>query len=289
MARQIAYTESIKRVMDLLYERSCSGRLFRWNIENPEDASAVLFLLGEHCGGRMLRTEQCVVLTKRSIKVRQPGDLCFPGGRVAPRRDHLLSKILALPLFPMARWPYWSAWRHSRKDAGHLACLFATSLRESMEEIWLNPFGVRFLGPLPPEKLELFSRIIYPMVAWIGRQRRFLINWEVERMVYIPIRDFFNTERYACYRISMEQRVEDGTGQETKDFPCFRHWSSEGTEALWGATYRIVMGFLELVYGFRAPEPESLPVIYGRLDRQYFFAEGRQFKRKRHEAKKDAV
>lgn len=269
--RQIPQNASIERIIDLLHRRGHGRRLFQGNIARWDDASAVLFLLGEHCEGRLPGTEQCVVLTKRSVKVRQPGDLCFPGGRIAPRLDYLLSKFLTLPLFPLARWPYLSAWRNSKaEDAEHLAMLVATSLRESLEEIGLNPFGVTFLGPLLPEKLELFGRIIYPMVGWIGRQRRFLLNWEVERMVYIPMQRLLNQDNYACYRLSMEPQGGGGAREETRDFPCFRHRIRDGEEVLWGATYRIVMVFLQLVYGFKVPDLDTLPIIHGRLDKRYF-------------------
>jgi 8-oxo-dGTP pyrophosphatase MutT (NUDIX family) len=271
MVRQIPQNVSIERIMGLLHERSHGRRFFRGEIAGSGAASAVLFLLGEHCEGSMNGAQQCVVLTKRSMKVRQPGDLCFPGGRIAPRLDCLLSKFLTLPLFPLARWPYLSAWRHSKgEDAEHLAMLAAASLRESLEEIGLNPFGLTFLGPLPPERLELFGRIIYPMVGWIERQRHFLLNWEVERIVYVPIRDLLNPERYACYRLSMEPMRGGGAGEEMRDFPCFLHRDSSREEVLWGVTYRMVMVFLELVYGFKAPELGTLPIIHGRVDKRYF-------------------
>ena len=40
--------------------------------------------------------------------------------------------------------------------------LFAASIRESFEEMGLNPFGVQFLGPLPPQRLVMFHREIFP-------------------------------------------------------------------------------------------------------------------------------
>jgi len=38
---------------------------------------------------------------------------------------------------------------------------------------------------------------------------------------------------------------------------------------LWGATFRIVMSFLETVFGFSAPSMDSLPVISKTLDERY--------------------
>jgi len=271
MLRQNPHKTLINRIMDALHERSHGRRFFPADVARSDEASAVLFLLGEHCEEHTVWPDPCAVFNKRSNRVRQSGDLCFPGGRIAPRLDSLLSKFLALPLFPLARWPHWSTWRNLQgEDAEYLALLFATSLRESLEEMGLNPLGVKFLGPLPPEDLRMFDRVIYPMVGWIGRQRHFLLNWEVERIVYTPIRDLLNPENYACYRLNMAPRGEAGSVEETRDFPCFRHKAHDGEEILWGATYRIVMVFLELVYGFKAPNLDKLPIIYGYLDKRYF-------------------
>jgi hypothetical protein len=151
-----------------------------------------------------------------------------------------------------------------------LALLLATALRESLEEMGLNPLGVRFLGPLPPEDLQMFDRVIYPMVGWIRRQRHFLLNWEVERIVYVPIQNLLNRDNYACYRLNMAPQSEDTQEGRTQDFPCFRHETENEREVLWGVTYRIVMVFLELVYGFKAPSLNTLPIIYGYLDKRYF-------------------
>jgi len=38
---------------------------------------------------------------------------------------------------------------------------------------------------------------------------------------------------------------------------------------LWGATFRIVMSFLETVFGFSAPSMDSLPVITNTLNERY--------------------
>jgi hypothetical protein len=271
MLRQNPHRTLINRIMDVLHERSHGMRLFPADGARSDQASAVLFLLGGYCENQEVLPEPCVVFNKRSMKVRQPGDLCFPGGRVAPRLDYLFSKLLVLPLFPLGRWPYWPTWRDPQREAAeYLALLLATSLRESLEEMGLNPLGVKFLGPLPPENLQMFDRVIYPMVGWIGRQRHFLLNWEVEKIVYIPIRNLLNPANYACYRLNMAPRGEEEGWEEAQDFPCFRHQGQDGQEVLWGATYRIVTVFLELVYGFKPPSLDTLSIIYGHLGKRYF-------------------
>jgi hypothetical protein len=38
---------------------------------------------------------------------------------------------------------------------------------------------------------------------------------------------------------------------------------------LWGATFRIVMSFVKIVFGFSAPSMDSLPLIYKTLNERY--------------------
>jgi len=254
-------------ISEALHQKSVGRGEFPEGVFRSPSTSSVLFLLGAHCNGS---SEPCVVFNKRSSRVRQPGDLCFPGGRVAPHMDFFFSKVLKSPLSPLARWRFWPQWRnHRREQANRLSLLLATSLRESVEEMRLNPFGVTFLGPMPPEHLVLFRRVLYPMVAWINRQKRFLPNWEVEKIVYIPLRELLNPEGYACYRLRFLGAGKGGGEDYVEDFPCFRHQNEREREVLWGATYRIVMSFLETVFGFSAPPMDSLPVIYKTLDERY--------------------
>ncbi|MFH1349463.1 MAG: hypothetical protein ABII26_00855, partial [Pseudomonadota bacterium] len=180
---------------------------------------------------------------------------------------------LTLPAFPLGRWPYWSRWRQATPRQAHrLALLLATGLRESVEEMFLNPFGVRFLGPLPSESLILFERMVYPMVGWITRQKRFYPNWEVERIVSVPLRHFLNPEQYACYRVRFDIPRGDVERGALEDFPCFLHENENENEreVLWGVTYRIVISFLELVFGFSPPDMGSFPVIHGVVDELYY-------------------
>jgi hypothetical protein len=229
-------------IMEILYEESRRIELFPPGISSATGTSAVLFLLGQHCGSPDLSMEPCAIFNKRSVKVKQAGDLCFPGGSIAPKLDSSLSKLLYLPFSPLRRWPYWKRLNRLKRDEGRrLALLFTSSLRESFEEMWLNPFRVTFLGPLPSESLEMFDRVIYPMVGWIPSQKDFVPNWEVERIVYIPLRDLLKPDHYSRYRLHMGSRSQNGRDLGIQDFPCFLHGRGDHAEVLWGATYRIVM------------------------------------------------
>jgi hypothetical protein len=248
-----------QHIINRLHEHNSRGPIFLEQDMDIKTASAVLFLLGRYAGTDRLSGEPCLILNKRSANVRQPGDLCCPGGSVNSRLDSGLAKLLRLPILPLVRWPCWPEWRKRRpQEAVWLRLLLATGLRESVEEMRLNPFGLKFLGPLPPQPLVMFQRIIYPMVVWITAQNRFYPNWEVEKIICIPLREFFNSSQYARYRLSIEM---PSTAENIKTFPCFRYQKDDETEILWGATFRITMVFLNYVFGFSPPDFDSLPEI----------------------------
>lgn len=241
--------------------------------------SAVLFLLGPQCGENKTESEPCLILNKRSQKVKQPGDLCCPGGSIAPHLDSWFAKFLTLPSLPMSRWHYWSHWHDQHpSEARQLALFFATSLRESFEEMRLNPFGVRFMGPLPPQRLKMFQRVIFPMAGWNSHQKRFIPNWEVEKIVHIPLRHLLTPDYYACYSLQFAPYVEKKLSRKAQDYPCFLYKNQDGQELLWGATYRIVTLFLNLIFGFTPPDMASLPVISGTLEGNYLTGQGLRVK-----------
>jgi len=243
-----------------------------WDETRPEDdgMSVVVFLLGLQQTASDQPPEPCLILNKRSRKVRQPGDICCPGGGVAPRFDRRAAHLLRLPLSPLRRWSYYSYWRkRSPEQMARLRLLMATALREGFEEMRLNPLAVSFQGMLPAEQLVMFRRTIVPMVAWVGGQRRFVPNWEVEKIVRIPMRALLAPRSYIRLRLTTDFPETAARAGEWKDFPAFRHRSAEGTEILWGATYRITMTFLHRVFGFRPPDPTRSDLVEKRLRTSY--------------------
>jgi hypothetical protein len=260
----------LKLVTASLHEANRGDRLFPTGLMKSTATSAVLFLLGSHPCKRNSR-EPCIILNKRSMSVRQPGDLCFPGGRISPRLDLCGAGMLRLLSFlPLVRWVHWPEWKYHRKgESKNLALLLATSLRESFEEMRLNPFMVSFLGPMPSQDLAMFSRILYPMVVWI-HQKRFLPNWEVEKIIAIPLSSLLDPRNYAGCRIFFKTDRGTPISRGSKDFPCFR-FLEEGDEVLWGVTYRIVTVFLEMVFKFKPPDMTTLPMIHRTLDARYLY------------------
>ncbi|MFC1505235.1 hypothetical protein ACFL5W_01830 [Thermodesulfobacteriota bacterium] len=234
-----------------------------------KETSAVLFLLGGASCRPASGKGPCLILNKRSPKVKQPGDLCCPGGGIDSRIDPIVARLLSSPLSPLRRWPAWERRQRRHKTGSRqLALLLAASLREGLEEMRLNPFGFEFLGILPPQRLVMFKREIYPLVGWVARQKRFFPNWEVADVVYLPLRNLLDSGRYARYQLEIE--TDTGHIPYDREFPCFLQEQNGQAEVLWGATFRIAMVFLALVFGFEPPEMAALPVKRGVLRENYF-------------------
>jgi len=192
----------IQHIIQQLNVQAGQNNIFSDQPLDSEAAAGVLLLLGNRGNRHQNDSDPCLILNKRSLKVRQPGDLCFPGGSVNPRLDSQLAKLFSLPVTSLGRWKYWPRWKQTHPPTARSLSLFwATGLRESFEEMRLNPFGVKFLGPLPPQPLEMFRRVIYPMAAWVQRQKRFFPNWEVDKIVYIPLKDLLEAANYRRYRL----------------------------------------------------------------------------------------
>jgi 8-oxo-dGTP pyrophosphatase MutT (NUDIX family) len=264
----------IPRILETLDSHTSRMMVFDAVAADLTATSAVLLLLGR-CGESAAHPgEICLILNQRSVRVRQAGDLCCPGGSVSRRFDFHAARLLALPPAPLGRWPRWRTWRRQRPhESRWLALYFATALREAFEEMRLNPLRVRFLGPLPHHRLVLFRRLIYPLAVWAPRQKSFKPNWEVARIVGIPLRQLLSPEYYVRYRLTMELASEAGQPDSVREVPAFRLPSGDGASILWGATYRITQSFLQIVFGFSPPAIESLPLVSGHLGKSYLTGE----------------
>ncbi len=214
--------------------------------------------------------EYCFQLIKRSARVSQPGDLSCPGGMLAPRLDVLLTPLIVSGIIPVLGG---AAKQHARQRpsaAFDALTLFLTgAVREAWEEIRLSPFNVQFLGPLPCHSLILFRRTIFPLVGLVKNTPRYRPNHEVERIVEIPLRAFFQTENYARLQI---QAVDDirRAEQASWEFPCFMQRAGDnGQDILWGATFHIIIRFLEILFDFKLPDVSSHPVITRTLGQSY--------------------
>ncbi|MCX5852120.1 MAG: hypothetical protein NT072_08705 [Deltaproteobacteria bacterium] len=194
-------------------------------------------------------------LIKRSPHVPQGGDLSGPGGMLHPFIDTMIMKCLLCGVPPIVdRVRRNNLKKRGRPTREAVALFLATAVRESWEEIGLNPCNVRLLGPLPCYRLNLFPRTIFPLAALVGKAWTFKPNWEVEKVVEIPLGSFFRGDNYGLFTLDHIHGVENSTATRMT-FPCFIHCDADGREEiLWGATFNIVLEFLRIVFDYALPE-----------------------------------
>ncbi len=259
-----------KRITDILNKKISHADIFKKNNRSLLNSSAVFLLTGTRYNKKKSAQELCLILNKRSIAVSQPGDLCCPGGSISTYLDPVIANFLKLPAFPVARWKYWNTWcKEWPHNARKLAIIFAASLRESFEEMRLNPFGVKLLGALPMEYLALSDRFLYPVVGWVSKQKRFFPNWEVDEIIYIPVKRLLDHENYGKFSIERLPNINKKLTKKNKYYSCFIHQEENNKELLWGATYRIVICFIKTVFGFEPPASKSLPLIAAKFHKTY--------------------
>lgn len=152
-----------------------------------------------------------LVLTKRTEMLSShKGQIAFPGGRVEP------------------------------DDDGHLDA----ALRESYEEIGIEPCHVRVLGQL--DQVTAGSNyVVTPFVGMIPFPYDFRLNpAETEAVFCVPVTSLLEP---TCFRAERRYYPAHRKGE-----PIY-HFHYNGWD-IWGATARIIKQFLELVYGFECRE-----------------------------------
>ncbi len=149
------------------------------------------------------------------------------------------------------------------------AIFLGNALRESWEEIHLSPFNVEFLGPLPTYRLRVRRQIIFPVVGRVKRDWKYRLNWEVEKMVRIPLKEFYNPENYALYSLEVTPEMSAQGIPDPWEFPCLVHREDGEEEILWGATFAIIQSFLRLAFDIPLPYPDGRRVIHRPLISNY--------------------
>jgi 8-oxo-dGTP pyrophosphatase MutT (NUDIX family) len=145
----------------------------------------------------------------------------------------------------------------------------ANAVRESWEEIRLSPLNLAFLGPLPSHSLILFRRTIFPLVGLVKKTRNYVINSEVERIVEIPLRSFFEERNYGRCRVESDDRLRQ-EGQTDWEFPCLIFLNDDGSqEILWGVTFYIIMHFLNILFDLKLPDISSSRIVKKYISKTY--------------------
>lgn len=140
-----------------------------------------------------------VLFTQRTLIVRDHrGQIAFPGGVRDPEDPTLL----------------------------------VTALRETFEEIGLEPAAVEVLGSLPGVA-TITGYHILPFVGLIPHPYNFQPSpREVKRLLAFPVVDFYPPERWSSGPYTFQGRVTR---------VCY--WQN-GEEVVWGATARILLNLL---------------------------------------------
>lgn len=136
--------------------------------------------------------EPRVLLTERASHLPQhPGQISFPGGRCEER------------------------------DCGDAV---ATALRETQEEIGLDPAEVEVLGYLPAYPTFTGYRIT-PVLGWIGRPVRFVPDpREVSSLLEVPLQHALEPRNYRLHLV------------EREGFTLPAYELRHGAQRIWGAT-----------------------------------------------------
>ncbi len=214
--------------------------------------------------------ELSFLLSKRSPVVSQGGDLSGTGGKLEPFWDRLLSFFITRGVPPIIRGDALKYARKRGKTSFDTITLFlANAARESWEEIGLNPLNLRFLGPLPPRKLLLLNKTIFPVAGLIEKKWNFRPNREVEKLVEIPLSSFYNEENYASFHFQSPELEALGFNKK-EGVPCLIHRGKDGEkDILWGATFGIVTSFLSIVFDFELPNISPHRIVRRELQSDY--------------------
>jgi 8-oxo-dGTP pyrophosphatase MutT (NUDIX family) len=143
--------------------------------------------------------EPQMLLTQRTWNLKDHrGQIAFPGGVRDPEDPHLL----------------------------------ATAIRETQEEIGLNPEAVEVLGSLEPVS-TVTGYWINPYPALIPYPYKFTPNRrEVKRLIFVRLEEFLDPPRWST-------RLYEFKGQRV--WVCYFQY---GKTLIWGATARIILEFL---------------------------------------------
>lgn len=171
-----------------------------------------------------IENETHILFEVRSMNLRrQPGEICFPGGRI------------------------------DETDADQLQC----AIRETSEELGIEESAIEDIIPLD-FTLNASSNIIYPFVGRITKPEQIKPNEsEVGEVFTVPL-SFFRETKPDVYKIYYQVIPEEGfplhliPGGENYKW-SLRHldeyFYQYNGKVIWGLTARVLYHFLELLEG----------------------------------------
>ena len=145
-----------------------------------------------------------ILFTKRTDKVEHhKGQISFPGGAKDPQDEDLL----------------------------------ATALRETHEEMGINPEHIKILGRTDTF-LTNTNYLVTPYVGYFSYPYDYLINEdEISEVIEVPLLHLLDPEVF-------EQKMIERGG-----YKWDVHFYAFGSESIWGVTGFLVSNFLSIVFG----------------------------------------
>jgi 8-oxo-dGTP pyrophosphatase MutT (NUDIX family) len=156
----------------------------------------------------------------RSVNLnKQPGEICFPGGKIESLEDNLKAAI-----------------------------------RETTEELLVHENTIEVAGELDT-LITPFNTVIYPFVGLLYDYHNTFNDNEVQEIFYVPI-SFLMETKPLCYYIDVQMKpkedfpyemIQKGTGYPWAKgkYPVF-FYTYEG-RIIWGITARIAYNFIEVL------------------------------------------
>ena len=221
--------------------------------------------------GSRPKGEYVFLLNKRSKRIPQGGDLCGPGGRSHYIWDSIFQRVFQMGLLPGAKGMRSRfLWGREKRLYELILFFWSNALRESWEELRLNPVNIEFLGPLKTYRLESRRWIIFPLAGKIKKAWKPKLNPEVEKLVEIPLTAFFQPGHYAICKFEISKEMSPQGSPRSREVPCLMFGEEGKEEILWGATYNIIREFLKVVMDRPLPFPDGQRIVRRSLAFNYY-------------------
>jgi peroxisomal coenzyme A diphosphatase NUDT7 len=162
-----------------------------------------------------------ILFEVRSLKLRrQPGEICFPGGRIdAQDKDEM-----------------------------------SAAIRETVEELGINKADITNVNPLD-FLVSPFGMIVYPFTGVITSSTITPNPSEVEEIFYVPLSYFLQTEP-KVYQVHFKAEPEDdfpfdlvlgGQNYNWRTRHMEEYFYLYENRVIWGLTARIISHFIDIV------------------------------------------
>lgn len=172
------------------------GRLSFHNKTDKTDASVLLLIYPD------INKHESIVFIKRSVyNGHHSGQISFPGGKQEP-----IDSTFEI-----------------------------TALRESQEEIGINPKDIRLIGQLTDLYIPVSNFLVHPFIGYMPKIPNFILDKkEVDYIIEFPLKDLLN--------LKIKQMQKEFMGK-TRIIPYF----SVKNEIIWGATSMILNEFIQII------------------------------------------